>query len=203
MNELTSTAKKLDTFFKIISVLLKIAAIGCLVGAAIIAIGFLLHLSPEQIGTDFDVLTVGPLALRLAAGYAPDSGLTLIQTTVTLLLTFACIVIGHLGVKQIRTMLQPMVQGEPFHSAVSTGLKKLTALTFILGIVTNCIRLFDHLMLFYCHGLAELLLSEKITHVSVNYTFRLGFLAVCAVLLLLSYIFHYGEQLQQLSDETL
>ena len=42
-----------------------------------------------------------------------------------------------------------------------------------------------------------------IRSVTVNYTFDLGFVIVFFVLLLMSYIFSYGAQLQQLSDETL
>ena len=48
-----------------------------------------------------------------------------------------------------------------------------------------------------------LLLSEKITPVNFRYKIELGFLLVCAILLLLSYVFRYGEELQRLSDETL
>ena len=53
------------------------------------------------------------------------------------------------------------------------------------------------------YDLHLLLLSEKISHVEFMFVFDLSFLVVYGVLLLLSYIFRYGEELQQLSDETL
>ena len=48
-----------------------------------------------------------------------------------------------------------------------------------------------------------LLLSEKITHVGGMFKIDLTFLIFWAILTLLSYVFRYGEDLQQLSDETL
>ena len=56
----------------------------------------------------------------------------------------------------------------------------------------------DHMV-----GLPGLLLSEKIVHVDGMFTLDLAFLVYWAILLLLSYVFRYGEELQQLSDETL
>jgi len=51
--------------------------------------------------------------------------------------------------------------------------------------------------------LENLLINDKITHITINATLDATFLLTGALLLLLSYIFQYGQQLQQLSDETL
>ena len=55
----------------------------------------------------------------------------------------------------------------------------------------------------FIYDLPGLLVSEKITHVGGMFQVDLTFLIYWAILLLLSYVFRYGEQLQQLSDETL
>ena len=45
--------------------------------------------------------------------------------------------------------------------------------------------------------------GKQILSVTPEYQLELGFLVVFFVFLLASYIFHYGAELQQLSDETL
>jgi hypothetical protein len=45
--------------------------------------------------------------------------------------------------------------------------------------------------------------SDKILSVTPNYEADLTFLAIAAVLMLLAYVFHYGQALQQQADETL
>ena len=45
--------------------------------------------------------------------------------------------------------------------------------------------------------------SAFIRSITVNYTFDAGFLLIFAVLMLVSWIFEYGTELQKLSDETL
>ena len=58
-------------------------------------------------------------------------------------------------------------------------------------------------MTVFVFDLPALLVSEKIAHVGGLFEVDLSFLIYWAILMLLSYVFRYGEQLQQLSDETL
>ena len=58
-------------------------------------------------------------------------------------------------------------------------------------------------MTIFVYDLPGLMISEKITHITGNFKVDLSFLIYWAILLLLSYVFRYGEGLQQLSDETL
>ena len=203
MNKLSATAKKLDVFFKVIGVLLSIAAVACLVCLGIIAAGYIFDLAPEQIGTGYDNMEIGFLELQLAEGYAPDTDLVLLREAVQLALTSVFAFVCRFCVRCIRNILRPMTEGAPFHSAVSKNLKKIAILSLILGMAANCIRLVDQIILVHAIDLPALLTGGPIARVTVDYTFDISFLAAGAVLLLLSYVFRYGEQLQQLSDETL
>ena len=58
-------------------------------------------------------------------------------------------------------------------------------------------------MTVFVYDLPGLLLSEKIIHEGGMVQVDLTFLIYWAILMLLSYVFRYGEGLQQLSDETL
>ena len=86
---------------------------------------------------------------------------------------------------------------------VDDNLKKLAKLSVVLGILVNIIILAEQIMTVFVYDLPGLLLSEKIIHVGGMFQVDLTFLIYWAILMLLSYVFRYGEGLQQLSDETL
>lgn len=203
MNNLSNTAKKLDKVFEIAHIVLGALAIACIVGVALIAVAYVLKLDPTMIGTGYEKFDIGFLELELAPAYAPDKWLVLLQAAITLAVSCRLLYDGRRGVGYIREILSPMKEGKPFDSIVSTNLKKLARLSIILGILFNIIILSEQIIAVFCYGLPELLLSEKIVYVNGMFSVDLTFLIYWAILHLLSYVFQYGEQLQQLSDETL
>ena len=203
MNNLTNTAKKLDKVFEIAHIVLGALAIACIVGVALIVVAYILKLDPAMIGTGYENFDIGFLELTVAEGYAPDKWLVLLQAAITLLVSTRLFYDGRRGVGYIREILLPMKEEKPFASIVSTNLKKLAKLSIHLGILYNIIILSEQIMTVFVFDLPGLLLSEKITHVGGLFTVDLAFVVYWAILLLLSYVFRYGETLQQLSDETL
>lgn len=202
MEKLTKTAKTLDKVFSIVYSVFTALAIAAGVCIGILVIGYLLKLDPETIGTGYESLDFGALELQIADGFAPGKWYVLLQAGVVLALCCACVLIGRQGIRYIRAILHPMTEGKPFDNAVSINLKKLSILSIVLGIALNVCLLVEQVMTVYAYDLTNLLISEKITHISVNLEFDLTFLLFSAFLLLLSYVFHYGEELQKLSDET-
>lgn len=188
MEKLSSTAKKIDVVLHILFWVMIAACIVAVAGA------------------------LAPLVLRRPA---PDN------TEVSLDLDFvkfhlarptqeAAMVLALLGngmalycIKLIRNILKPMVNGEPFHNTVCHNLKKLGWVSLIGGFAVNAVNILMKTILTHGFNLAELLSNDKIANITFNYSFDLTFLAITAGLFLLSYIFRYGTQLQQLSDETL
>lgn len=203
MNNLSNTARKLDKVFEIVHIVFGALAIACIVGVALIAAAYILKWDPSMIGTGYENLDIGFLELTVAESYAPDKWLVLLQAAITLLVTCRLMYDGRRGVGYIREILQPMAEEKPFDSIVSTNLKKLSRLSITLGILFNIIILSEQVIAVFAYDLPGLLVSEKITHVSGMFNLDLTFLIYWAILLLLSYVFHYGEELQQLSDETL
>ena len=203
MNNLINTSKKLDTFFKILGTVLRALSIAALVCVALIVVALVLKLDPKMIGTGYASVDLAFLELTVADGFAPDPRLILIQGAIVLALGFVNTVICEAGVRCIRRILDPMTQGIPFQDEISKNLKKLAKLSIILGIGLNLMQLAGQIMTVVIFDLQTLLISDKITHVTANFSFDLTFLAVAAILLLLSHIFSYGQQLQQLEDETL
>ena len=203
MNNLSTTAKKLDKILEIAHIVFGALAIACIVGVALIAAAYILKLDPSMIGTGYENFDIGFLELTVAEGYAPDKWLVLLQAAITLLVTCRLMYESRLGVGCIREILQPMKEEKPFDRVVSTNLKKLAALSIHLGILHNILILSEQIIAVFVYDLPGLLLSDKIIHVGGMFNVDLTFLIYWAILLLLSYVFRYGEELQQLSDETL
>ncbi len=203
MNNLSNTAKKLDKVFEITHIVLGALAIACIVGVALIAVAYILKWDPSRIGTGYENFDIGFLELTVAESCAPDKWLVLLQGAVTLLVGCRLAYDSRRGVGYIREILRPMTEEKPFDSIVSTNLKKLAKLSINLGILINIIKLFEQIMVVFVYDFPGLLISEKITHVGGMFSVDLTFLIYWAILLLLSYVFRYGEHLQQLSDETL
>ena len=203
MNNLSNTAKKLDKIFEIAYIVLGALAIGFLVCVALIVVAYIFKLDPSMIGTAYENFDIGYLELTVAEAYAPDKWLVLLQAAITLLVGCRLMYEGRRGVGYIREILLPMKEEKPFDTIVSTNLKKLAKLSITLGILYNIIILSEQAMTVFAYNLPALLVSEKIARVTGMFSVDLTFLVYWAILLLLSYVFRYGEQLQQLSDETL
>jgi len=203
MNNLSNTARKLDKVLEIAHIVFGALAIACIVGVALIVVAYVLKLDPNMIGTGYENFDIGFLELTVAESFAPDKWLVLLQAAITLAVSCRLMYDARRGVGYVREILLPMKEEKPFDSIVSTNLKKLARLSIHLGILGNIILLSEQIMTVFVYDLPGLLISEKITHVGGMFNLDLTFVVYWAILLLLSYVFRYGEELQQLSDETL
>ena len=203
MKDLTKTASILDKILYILSIAIKIGAVALVVGLGILTAGFLFDLPPQMVGTGYDHVDLGFITFTVAEAYLPDHQTIWCQVGAKMILLLICMFPAHFSVKAIRAILAPMKEGKPFHNTVSTNLHKLANCACSLGIGLNLLYIISNILLEKAYDLHLLLLSEKITHVGFTFNFDLSFLIIWAVLLLLSYIFRYGEELQRLSDETL
>ena len=203
MSNLTSTAKKLDKIFEIARIVLGALAVAAVVFIVLIGLAYVMDWDPEFIGTGYASFDIGFLELEAAPGYGPDPWLVLGHAAFTLAVSMLLLLDGRRGIDYIRNILQPMTEEKPFDSIVSTNLKKLAKLSVNLGILWNIIILAGQVMAVFVYDIPGLLISEKITHVGGMFKVDLTFLVYWAILMLLSYAFRYGEELQQLSDETL
>lgn len=203
MNKLTKTAKRLDAFFKFVQILFTVLTIIAFIVVGLLGICRLVVDDPEFFVSEVETLSIGFLDLQIGADYAPASDVMLLEAFVLLILAGVLCLLGRLEVKYIRAILEPMKQGQPFTQSASTYLKKMAILGIIIGFALNCIGLAEQIFMAAAYDLPSLLISEKVIHIAINYHFDFDFLLYSAILLLLSYVFSYGAQLQELSDETL
>ena len=203
MKDMIKTASILDKILHILYIATMIGIVGCLVGLGIIAAGVLFDLPPHMIGTGFNTFSLGFLTFSLSEASMPDFHTILGWIAAEIGITLLCTFIARKMIASFRDILAPMKTGSPFHNIVSIRLRSLAKYTCILGVAMNLHDIASNILFETVYNLSTVILNDQVTHVTVTNVFDLSFLFIAAILLLLSFVFRYGEELQQLSDETL
>lgn len=200
--KMMSTAAGLSKFFSVMQKLCIAAAAVMILAAAAVAVAYLSGAAGETWGS-FDQLDLEMLTIRFAPGFTPDAGaaMRLLWFTVIIGSLSAGVIVYAFG--QLRGLMVPMQQGNPFCDASCACLRKLSYCALALGIIGNVGKTVTTAALMGTFQVSQLAVSEKIISVEPRYAFDLTFLAVFFLLLLMRYVFRYGAELQQLSDETL
>ena len=105
--------------------------------------------------------------------------------------------------KILQRIFRPMAEGRPFDVSVSTALKKLAYAALFFGLVRFILESAVQSIMYKAFEIPLLFSSERVASCSVSVISDGSFIIFFVVLLLLSHIFRYGEELQRLSDETL
>lgn len=201
MNKLQKTAKGLDSLFKFAY---RISMVGIVISCIAIAIMWLLYLGdPDILDLLQTDLNFGMIKFTLADSVEPANHFGFLYLALGSIISIADVIVFCMIFHAIRGILAPLKEGRPFHDDIVHYLKKLGWLTIVGGIITNLGTLVISGNLLPAYNLGELFLSDKITRVSTSYSFSLTFILYAVILFLLSWIFEYGGELQQLSDETL
>ncbi len=201
-DKLIKTAKTLDFCVKIILIGNLIAIGLCLCGLLLVAIGNL-TIPDRMSGPTYETINAGLVTLRLAEEYVPGKQVSIHFMWMNGASMLIALVVICFGCRYVRKILAQMILGNPFHRTVSDNLKKLSYITLGYGILGNIFAWINTYFGFYLFGLKSLAENEGIASVHANYELDTRFVLIFAVFLLTSYIFRYGSELQQLSDETL
>ncbi len=127
-----------------------------------------------------------------------------VRTTVTLMLVCAALAmsLAAWGLNLLHRVLVPMRDGRPFDGSVSGALRKLGWVTLFGGLGVKFLSWTVSLLELRLYDFSEIFLPETVTGYTVHIPLGGGLIAP-VVILLLSHVFQYGEQLQRQSDETL
>ena len=96
-----------------------------------------------------------------------------------------------------------MAQGQPFDKNVSVSLRKLSFITLAVGILLEIGKTVLSALILGSIKLDALFNPELVAGYTVEHVTGTGFILLFTVLYLMSHVFRYGKELQQLSDETL
>ena len=119
------------------------------------------------------------------------------------LITAIFVFIIYKAVQTIESICTIAMDHTPFDVRVSNHIKKLAKYILAGGIVFNILEV-CRVMYFKQIINFDLLFNPKyVTQIKFDIRIEFSFLIFAALIYLLSYIFRYGQELQQLSDETL
>lgn len=201
-DKMIKSAAMIDKIMRCLQKILVIS--GCLLPVG----GMLFCLFGNTISTHSEYITdtvsFGTLSLTTPHGVALASAKRLSMGILTVGVMFEIlIVIAWLEIRLFRRILFPIKNGLPFEKGISEILKKLAVFVLFAGTVQQLFTTIASGMIISAYDMEKLINTQIVTKYEIVHIFDFGFVAAAITLLLLSYIFRYGETLQQESDETL
>ena len=159
----------------------------------------------EKIIASADVLSIGPMELRLRGDSAAYLDLPNIKLSIIAMLVCAILAAGAAWycLRVLRQILEPMKEGAPFAAGISGRIRKLAWAVLIGGGVAEAARTAAAVFEVRAYQIERLLNRDLVASVSYSFTLELWFVAAALILFFLSYVFRCGETLQRESDETL
>ena len=106
------------------------------------------------------------------------------------------------GIQLLRKVLRPMTDQRPF-SGTGNLLKKLGWLSLIVAFIDNAAEWAMLYIMEHHYHFSDFFLGSIITDVTFRFQPNGTFLYIAVLCFVLACVFRYGEELQQLSDETL
>lgn len=179
-----------------------------LIAGAVVFVTSLIFLAAHRLGTvtaaDTVNIELGKIFLEVTSGETMMDGRMGVYYQIMLTLRMV-IAVGavYAGSSLIRKILYPIMEEHPFDGSISVNLRKLGWLVLIYGIISNVYGIIINEINFVFYGLERLADSSYVQSVGVSYRLDVSFFLIFLVLEMVSYIFRYGAELQQLSDETL
>ncbi len=202
-------ARGLGIALKVIWILLIVVA--AVMGAALVLVMVVLFAWPEAFySLGMSALNVGPFHIQLEgvaypfdqASFSPgEQEAIALGIVATALFAAAVIVCGFIAVALLRRIVAPMEEGRPFSAANADDVRRLAFVALAYWIAETVASSVIPLIFMGAFGSTFSLGLHELS-VEPSFQMDLSWLFVFFVLLLLSYVFRYGADLQKLSDET-
>jgi len=196
--KLVSTAKTLDTVAKIADGFLRAFVIVFLVFALLVLI-----FGSRMIAGDSITLELDFVRLRLDGALQEFTGTVKFYIIASLVSAAVFCFAAHRAVVLLRQIFAPMKDERPFDGSIPANLRKIAWVVLTGGALIQVFGIIERLLLMKAHPLEQMFSSAAISEIEYLFHFGLDFVLLAGALLLLSYIFSYGQFLQQESDETL
>lgn len=196
--KLINSAKNMDTFAKVTGRIFEVVCVVLAVFALLVAILGAAMFEKGSVTLDLDFVV-----LRLSEEYQQiTKGMELYAIVSLLAAAGVCIAVAVIC-RMLRRILAPMKDGRPFEPGVDRDLRKIGWVVLAAGAVWQLAGCVLNLLLIRSYPMEQIFSSDAITGIEYTFIFDLSFVLIACVLFLLSYIFSYGQVLQQESDETL
>ena len=196
--KMKNLATTLDTIIKVSGEIFRAAGIVCAIMAVLVAI-----FGEKMIALGETSLTLGFVKLYVSESMEINTGFMNAYIIVGLVVVTALCFAVFFALRLLNSILEPMKYGRPFEDQIPAKLRKLAWIVLGCGAFLQIAQVVEGVILLKAFDLEKIISSEAISKIEHNYTLDLGFVLVFAVIMFLSYIFSYGQRLQQESDETL
>ena len=195
--------KSKDLLKKMCSVL-KVVRQVCLISfALIIGLSLFYAFNKDVYNTLFGSIRIDYLQLIFKDDLALNKDKMSMWLPLILLITAIFIFIIYKSIQTIESICTITMDHTPFDVRVSNHIKKLAKYILAGGIVFNILEVCRVLYFKQILNFDLLFNTKYVTQINFGIRLHLSFLVFAALIYLLSYIFRYGQELQQLSDETL
>lgn len=180
---------------------------GFMVAGVIVAAIFipLTAILGDKIIADASTVEFGTLSLALPGNFRDFLDMGSIKLSIIVMLVSALITcaVAWYCLKKLREIMVPMKDGRPFEAGVGSQIRRLAFTVLIGGGIAEVCRTVANAFEVKAYDLSKLFNPDIVKGISFDYDISLWFVVVALVLLFVSYIFRYGEDLQRESDETL
>lgn len=199
---------KLSKTAKILSVLLHllfwVILLGSLFYGVFTARSCIALMSTENPGETFvSGVTIDYLQIYSSTGgITVDNSALIKMQLLSLVVYFVQAPLICYGIQLLRKVLHPMTDQRPF-SGTGKILKKLGWTSIIVAVIDNIAKWGILYGMEHDYHLSDFFLGSTITDITFQFKPDGTFLLAAVVFFILSCVFCYGEELQQLSDETL
>ncbi|MBQ2755983.1 MAG: DUF2975 domain-containing protein [Oscillospiraceae bacterium] len=200
MNEkkLVNSAKTFDTVAKVCGGIFRVVAIVLFVFAVLVIIFGNKMYEVGSFTLDLDFVKI-----YLADKYQTADMPMQIFTVVSLAVVGGLLFAASYVIKLLRDILKPMKEGRPFEESTPKKLRTVAWIELAGGFVLELLGIAERMVTAHIYPMEEIFSSSAIANVEYAYTMDFGFVLVFCVIMVLSYIFSYGQKLQRESDETL
>lgn len=191
-------AENLDTIAKIGTGCVRAASIVCGIFVILVLIFGEKVYALNSLSLDLDFIKI-----HMADEYLTTAAPLRFHAAIGLAAVAILCEMGHTILKLIRDILAPMKENRPFESNIPHDLRKIAWIVLIGGAVLQIAGIVERLILTRAFPMDEIFSSAAIAGYEYSFTIDFNFVLIFCVIMFLSYIFSYGQKLQQESDETL
>ncbi len=200
MEKLMSISKTVDKVLNVVYKFLTVSFSICIVAAIISIIGILTGVFPTS---EITAITVGDVKFSLKEPKVVEASYFITEIVIVVLSALVIMAVICYIIRILRNILKPMTAGTPFDGSVSTEIKKLGNALIAGEIITSIANVVGNNISFWMLDVPNLI-SEEVSEIMVNYNMLdVSVIFIGVLVIMLSYVFRYGEMLQQQADETL
>lgn len=197
-SRLIKTAGVLDTVAKVAGGIARVCAIICIVFAVLVVVFGERMFVEGSLTLDLDFVKV-----HLAEECQTVTGMIKLYACVGLIAGSVLLYMMYYISSLLRRVFAPMKEGRPFDSAAPANIRRIAWAALISGGIVQLLGIVERVIITKAYPMDAVFASDAVEKLEYVFTVDFGFVAVFCVLMLLSYIFTYGQALQRESDETL